>query len=287
MHTVELYRKVRLACRDGMSERAAARHFGISRESVKKMLCFSVPPGYRRTAPVRRPKLDGFAKSLDSFDFKAIPALNKAQVLELARCEWIERRENVIALGPWRYGTPGTVSAGCPGRRDRRPDLAAGRDRTPGRRAPRTSDSATRHGRGRPGGRAASASTATAGHDAGSRALGMNAAHLAGPWVTHNSGKRRIPRPQQFSHSVVINSDGCGLVLGKRALQEPHAASELTTADRHVDTTVLRQETAFWVIPVGVCHFAMGRIVLDREASCEIVVARHYCLHFVFISCAI
>ena len=40
------------------------------------------------------------AKSLDSFDFKAIPKLNKMQVLELARCEWIERRENVIALGP-------------------------------------------------------------------------------------------------------------------------------------------------------------------------------------------
>ena len=39
-------------------------------------------------------------KSLDSFDFKAIPSLNKMQVLELARCEWIERRENVIALGP-------------------------------------------------------------------------------------------------------------------------------------------------------------------------------------------
>ena len=40
------------------------------------------------------------AKSLDSFDFKAIPKLNKMQVLELARCNWIERRENVIALGP-------------------------------------------------------------------------------------------------------------------------------------------------------------------------------------------
>ena len=39
-------------------------------------------------------------KSLDSFDFKAIPKLNKMQVLELARCNWIERRENVIALGP-------------------------------------------------------------------------------------------------------------------------------------------------------------------------------------------
>lgn len=39
-------------------------------------------------------------KSLDSFDFKAIPKLNKMQALELARCNWIERRENVIALGP-------------------------------------------------------------------------------------------------------------------------------------------------------------------------------------------
>ena len=39
-------------------------------------------------------------KSLDSFDFKAIPKLNKMQVLELARGEWIERRENTIALGP-------------------------------------------------------------------------------------------------------------------------------------------------------------------------------------------
>ncbi|MCR5943445.1 ATP-binding protein [Ochrobactrum sp. XJ1] len=39
-------------------------------------------------------------KSLDSCDFTAIPKLNKMQVLELARCEWIERRENVIALGP-------------------------------------------------------------------------------------------------------------------------------------------------------------------------------------------
>jgi DNA replication protein DnaC len=39
-------------------------------------------------------------KSLDSFDSKAIPKLNMMQALELARCEWIERRENVIALGP-------------------------------------------------------------------------------------------------------------------------------------------------------------------------------------------
>ncbi len=44
--------------------------------------------------------LTSTTRSLDSFDFKAIPSLNKMQVLELARCEWIERRENVIALGP-------------------------------------------------------------------------------------------------------------------------------------------------------------------------------------------
>ena len=53
-------------------------------------------------------------KSLDSFDFTAIPKLNKMQVLELARCEWIERRENVIALGP--SGTGKTPSASRPGR---------------------------------------------------------------------------------------------------------------------------------------------------------------------------
>jgi DNA replication protein DnaC len=38
-------------------------------------------------------------KSLDSFDFTAIPSLTKSLVLELARCEYITRRENVIALG--------------------------------------------------------------------------------------------------------------------------------------------------------------------------------------------
>jgi len=64
---VDLYRKVRLACRDGMSERAAARYFGISRDSVKKILSFSVPPGYRRTAPIRRPKLGGFTEIIDGW----------------------------------------------------------------------------------------------------------------------------------------------------------------------------------------------------------------------------
>jgi DNA replication protein DnaC len=38
-------------------------------------------------------------KVLDSFDFAAAPAVNKPQILELARCEYIDRRENVLLIG--------------------------------------------------------------------------------------------------------------------------------------------------------------------------------------------
>ena len=64
---MELYRKVRLACAGGMSKRAVARHFNISRETVNKALAFSVPPGYRRTAPIKRPKLDAFIPIIDAW----------------------------------------------------------------------------------------------------------------------------------------------------------------------------------------------------------------------------
>ena len=67
IYTVELYRKVRLALADGMSKRAAARHFNISRDSVDKMLSFSAPPGYRRQAPIKRPKLDGFTEIIEAW----------------------------------------------------------------------------------------------------------------------------------------------------------------------------------------------------------------------------
>jgi transposase len=50
-----------------MSQREAARHFNISRDSVAKMMAFSVPPGYRRTAPVKRPKLDAFTGIIDGW----------------------------------------------------------------------------------------------------------------------------------------------------------------------------------------------------------------------------
>jgi len=61
MKSVELYGRVRRSVLiDGMSRREAARSFGIDRRTVDKMLSFSIPPGYRRSQPIKRPKLDEF-----------------------------------------------------------------------------------------------------------------------------------------------------------------------------------------------------------------------------------
>jgi len=66
MNTVEMYAAVRRAVFvEGISEREAARRFGLSRVTVHKMLKFAVPPGYRRQQPVRRPKLDPFIGVID------------------------------------------------------------------------------------------------------------------------------------------------------------------------------------------------------------------------------
>lgn len=73
---MEIYARVRLACHhDGMSQREAARQFGLSRKAIKKMLMYSEPPGYRRSVPVRRPKLDGFTGIIDQIleDDKTVP----------------------------------------------------------------------------------------------------------------------------------------------------------------------------------------------------------------------
>src|SRR3954466_15696867 len=54
-----------------------------------------------RRAIERRIKAARFEviKTLDTFDFLAIPSLNKQLVLDLARGDYIDRRENVLALG--------------------------------------------------------------------------------------------------------------------------------------------------------------------------------------------
>ena len=66
MKPVELYARVRHACHvEGLSQREAARRFGLDPKTVAKMLRHAVPPGYRRSKPPARPKLDGFTATID------------------------------------------------------------------------------------------------------------------------------------------------------------------------------------------------------------------------------
>lgn len=66
VYTVELYARVRRAVVvDKMSEREAAKEFGLARETVRKMLRYAVPPGYRRQQPARRPKLDAWVGTIN------------------------------------------------------------------------------------------------------------------------------------------------------------------------------------------------------------------------------
>ena len=60
MYGVDLYGRVRLAVLvQGLSQREAARRFGIDRGTVRKMLAHSVPPGYRRGGRAAAPEVGG------------------------------------------------------------------------------------------------------------------------------------------------------------------------------------------------------------------------------------
>ena len=60
---MEIYARVRRAVLvEGKSRRAVAREFGLARKTISKMLEYSLPPGYRRQKPVRRPKLAAVAR---------------------------------------------------------------------------------------------------------------------------------------------------------------------------------------------------------------------------------
>lgn len=66
MKHVDLYVKVRHAVQiEGLSKREVARRFGIDPRTVAKMMKFSVPPGYVRSKPPVRPKLDPFIAVID------------------------------------------------------------------------------------------------------------------------------------------------------------------------------------------------------------------------------
>ena len=66
MYKVDVYLRVRRAVMvEGMSIRETARTFGLHRDTVRKMLAYSVPPGYRRQSPPGKPKLKPFTGVID------------------------------------------------------------------------------------------------------------------------------------------------------------------------------------------------------------------------------
>ena len=67
MYTVELYARVRRAVQvEGKSERQVAREYGLARETVRKMMKHSAPPGYRRQQPAKKPQLDPWVGVIDA-----------------------------------------------------------------------------------------------------------------------------------------------------------------------------------------------------------------------------
>ena len=68
MFTVELYAQIRRAVMvEGLSRREAARRFGVHRNTITKMLTFSVPPGYRRGERPPSKKLGPHMAWIDAF----------------------------------------------------------------------------------------------------------------------------------------------------------------------------------------------------------------------------
>lgn len=66
MYAMDVYLAVRHAvAHEGLSAREAARRFNKDPRTIKKMLTFSAPPGYRREKPVVRPILGPFVGFID------------------------------------------------------------------------------------------------------------------------------------------------------------------------------------------------------------------------------
>ena len=84
---------------EGISQTESPAHHPVVPETMKGWS--NQAPAPKQVEALARIRAARFpaAKSLDTFDFPAIPSLNKVLVMELARCEYIQSRENVIAVG--------------------------------------------------------------------------------------------------------------------------------------------------------------------------------------------
>ena len=105
----------------GWRERRYAQHApGSAGPSPEGVEAADVPARVRQARPaVRRIKAAKFptVKSLDSFDLTALPSLNRALIMDPALSEYVERRENFIAVGNSGTGkshiAPGLGLAAC------------------------------------------------------------------------------------------------------------------------------------------------------------------------------
>src|ERR1035441_8254909 len=86
MYQVEIYGRIRRAVLvEGRSQRSVAREFGVARTTVRKMLGYSIPPGYRRKEPAKRPRLGPWVGVIDAIleeaRHRSVPALRRRQAL--------------------------------------------------------------------------------------------------------------------------------------------------------------------------------------------------------------
>ena len=67
MYPVSTYRRVRIDYeRNGFSQRELSGKYGLHRDTIRKMLEFSIPPGYQRKNPPHKPKLAPFIGVIDA-----------------------------------------------------------------------------------------------------------------------------------------------------------------------------------------------------------------------------
>jgi transposase len=68
MYPVSTYRRIRIDYeRNGLSQRELSRKYGLHRDTIRKMLEFSIPPGYQRKKPPSKPKLSPFKRGKNRF----------------------------------------------------------------------------------------------------------------------------------------------------------------------------------------------------------------------------
>src|ERR1035441_9179221 len=116
MYQVEIYGRIRRAVLvEGRSQRAVAREFGVARTTVRKMLGYSIPPGYRRKEPAKRPRLGPWVGVIDAIleEDKTKPAKQRhtaKRIFDRLRTEHAFPIERASEAAP----------TGAVGRRDRR-----------------------------------------------------------------------------------------------------------------------------------------------------------------------